>query len=187
MAKKKNRARRATKRRNAARSARGGKRPSYDVAFRQKVAEHSILHGIHAAAKEFGVSAPSVTTWRKAFGINRRTKKAAQAGRKVALAPAASSGDREGRGYSESFRREVAEYSILSGIQSAAKKYKVSSPSVTNWRKAFGITRQSKRNALAKVSQGGAVASPLAPAERRELRKRFGELLRACERVIAKL
>jgi transposase-like protein len=165
----------------------GGKRPRYDVGFRQRVAEHSILHGIHAAAKEFGVSPPSVTTWRKAFGINRQTKKAAQAGRKIALAPAAAAGGRERRGYGEDFRREVADYSILNGIQSAARHYKVSMPSVTNWRKAFGITRKSKQNALASVSTGRIAAPPLAKGDRRELQKRFQEFVRAFDRVLAKL
>lgn len=177
----------ATRGANRSRGAAGKKRNRYDASYRQQVAEHSILHGIHAAAKKFGVSAPSVTTWRKYFGISRKTKKAMQAGKPVSISAPAASAGRQGRGYSADFRREVAEYSILNGIQHAAKKFKVSSPSVTNWRKSFGIDRRRKEQALAAASTGAAAAPRLGKAEKRDLKKHFDAFVKAFDRLIEKI
>jgi transposase len=164
--------------------------------MRKKVAEFSILHGIHAAAEKFGVSAPSVTNWRKAYGITRETKKAAKTGRRVKLAtPTRSTGSAGRTGYPEEFRREVADFSILHGIQQAAQRFNVSAPSVTNWRRAFGITRAHKREALASVTRtasgtrrgpaGGGVSLP--KGELRQVRKQLDQAFRALDRLLAKL
>jgi transposase-like protein len=170
--------------RNRGRRTAGG-RNRYSEEVRREVAEFSILNGIHAAAKKFGVSPPSVTNWRKSLGISRATKRAAQG----KLAPAGSRGAaavRAGRGYSEDFRREVADYSIVNGIQNAAKKFKISPPSVTNWRRAFGITRAQKRQALASIASTPAAARVPA-GDLRDVRKKLDSAFRALDRLLAKL
>ncbi len=206
MAKKKRRTSRAKKRplarkqskRTAKKSTKTGRtraqRPAaalknrYSEEYRRSVAEHSILHGIHAAAKKFGVSAPSVTNWRKALGITRATKRAAQAGKQVKISRTARTIRGEGRGYSEQYRREVADYSIINGIQRAAKQYQVSAPSVTSWRKNFGITRASKAKAIASISSSATSGSPrIAKGEVREVRKKLDGAFRALDRLLGKL
>ena len=166
---------------------RGGGRKRYSEEQRREVAEYSIVHGIHAAAKKFGVSAPSVTNWRKAYGITRATKRKALSGHTVQLkAPAGrrSSGGRAG--YPEELRREVADYSILHGIQAAAKKYKVSAPSVTNWRRQFGINRSTKAQALAAVDEVSTTTS-LPKSEIRQVRRQLEQAFRAIDDLLSKL
>ena len=165
-----------------------GGRVTYSEEMRREVAEYSILHGIHAAAKKYSVSAPSVTNWRKAYGITRATKRAAQSGRKprVAAKPQRSGAGRVG--YPESLRREVAEYSIVHGIQAAAKQYSVSAPSVTNWRKTFGITRADKVAALSRAANapsGG--ASRFKKGDVEKVRKHFEQAFRSLDQLLAKL
>ena len=186
---KKTTSKKRTSKKGATRKKSAAGRVRYSAETQREVAEYSILHGIHAAAKKFGVSAPSVTNWRKAFGINRDTKRAAQSGKRVQLAtPRASSGSAGRAGYPEDFRREVADYSILHGIQQAAKKFKVSAPSVTNWRRSFGITRAHKREALASVSHAApAVSASLPKGEVRQVRKQLDQAFRSLDRLLAKL
>lgn len=167
-----------------------GGRPRYSESKRREVAEYSIVNGIHAAAKKYGVSAPSVTNWRRALGITRDTKKAALAGRtpKISAKPIAKKAAGR-RGYDNAFRREVADYSILNGIQNAAKQYKVSAPSVTNWRREFGITRASRKKALASIGKGTAQrASAAVPTkEVRAVRSQLDKAFRALDDLLAKL
>jgi transposase len=167
------------------RARRAGSRTRYSEKVRREVADFSILNGIHAAAKKYGVSAPSVTNWRKSFGINRATKRAAQGKNGAAAAPRAA-GERRGRGYTPDFRREVADYSIVNGIQSAAKKFKISAPSVTNWRRALGITRADKRKALDSIS-AARPANRVPAGDLRDVRKKLDGAFRALDRLLAKL
>jgi hypothetical protein len=141
-------------------------------------------HGIHATAEKFGVSTPSVTNWRRAYGITRETKKRALSGQPVFLADAGEAAS--GRGYSEAFRRDVAEYSILHGIQAAAEKFSVSAPSVTNWRRKFGINRGTKAAAIAAVAEGPSPAG-IRKSEIRALRRQFEQALDSLDRLLAKL
>lgn len=135
----------------------GNRAAAYPPEFRRKVAEYSLKHGIARASEKFGVSTPSVTNWRRSYGINREMKKKVLAGKSVKVPKnpkkvTRSSSDRPR--YSEQLRREIADYSVLHGIQGAAARYGVSSPSVTNWRREFGINRQTKKDRAKMVSNG---------------------------------
>lgn len=195
MAKKRKKKRSSSPQRGAAKTSKkkrarsSGGRVTYSEDMRREVAEYSILHGIHAAAKKYSVSAPSVTNWRKAYGITRATKQAAQAGKKprVAASPKRSGAGRVG--YPEPLRREIAEYSIVHGIQAAAKAYSVSAPSVTNWRKAFGITRADKVAALARGAAPAAAPakSRFTKSEVQRVRKHFDQAFRSLDQLLAKL
>ncbi|HIA27920.1 MAG TPA: hypothetical protein EYN79_07350 [Planctomycetes bacterium] len=160
---------------------------SYTPEFRRKVAEYSLVHGISRASDKFGVSTPSVTNWRRSYGINREMKKKILAGKrvKVPVKPVTVRRSAEGRPrYSDQLRREVAEYSVLQGIQGAAVRYQVSAPSVTNWRREFGITRQTKKDLVKKMPGGVAGGGNASQKKLRQLRK---QTLRALETIDALL
>lgn len=173
----------AAKKRGSKRSGSPSRR-TYTEDERREIAEFSITNGIHATAEKFGVSTPSVTNWRRAYGITRETKKRALSGQPVYLAEAGEAAS--GRGYSEAFRRDVAEYSILHGIQAAAEKFSVSAPSVTNWRRKFGINRGTKAAAIAAVAEGPSPAG-IRKSEIRALRRQFEQALDSLDRLLAKL
>ncbi|MBT7105177.1 MAG: hypothetical protein HN940_12885 [Planctomycetes bacterium] len=123
-------------------------RPQYSDAFRRKVVQFSVINGIVTAAEKYSVSTPSVTNWRKLYGVSRQTKVAAIEGRAVKIAKTPlpkSQRVATGRKFSPTFRKEVAEFSISEGVARTADRFGVSTPSVTNWRREFGITRQSRR------------------------------------------
>jgi transposase-like protein len=133
-------------------------RPQYSEAFRRKVVQFSVKNGIVTAAEKFAVSTPSVTNWRKLYGVSRQTKVAAIEGRgvKIAKKPLPKSQRvSTGRKFSPTFRKEVAEFSISEGVARTADRFGVSTPSVTNWRREFGINRQSRQEWLKENSKNG--------------------------------
>ncbi|MDE0958442.1 MAG: hypothetical protein OSB12_07385 [Planctomycetota bacterium] len=133
-------------------------RPHYSEAFRRKVVQFSVINGIVTAAEKFAVSTPSVTNWRKLYGVSRETKVAAIGGRRVKIAKKPlpkSQRVTTGRKFSPTFRKEVAEFSISEGVARTADRFGVSTPSVTNWRREFGITRQSRQKWLKENSKNG--------------------------------
>ncbi len=90
-------------------SPRRGARPKYSESFRHKVVKYSIKNGIARAADRFEVSTPSVTNWRKLYGVTRKTKIQAEKGQKISLPkqPIPKQERRStGRKYSAQFRRE---------------------------------------------------------------------------------
>ncbi len=133
-------------------------RPQYSEAFRRKVVQFSVKNGIVTAAEKFEVSTPSVTNWRKLYGVSRETKVAAIEGKgvKIAKKPLPKSQRvSTGRKFSPTFRKEVAEFSISEGVARTAGRFGVSTPSVTNWRREFGINRQSREDWLKENSKNG--------------------------------
>ena len=134
------------------------RRPQYSEAFRRKVVQFSVKNGIVTAAEKFAVSTPSVTNWRKLYGVSRETKVAAIEGKgvKIAKKPLPKSQRvSTGRKFSPTFRKEVAEFSISEGVARTAGRFGVSTPSVTNWRREFGINRQSREDWLKENSKNG--------------------------------
>ena len=133
-------------------------RPQYSDAFRRKVVQFSVKNGIVTAAEKYSVSTPSVTNWRKLYGVSRETKVAAIAGKGVKIAKKPLPKNQRvttGRKFSPTFRKEVAEFSISEGVARTADRFGVSTPSVTNWRREFGITRQSRHEWLKENSKNG--------------------------------
>ena len=111
---------------------------------------YSVKNGIIAAADKFDVSTPSVTNWRKNFGVTRATKEAARGGKKVVLPnkPLAKPAPSGRKNYPIAFREEVARFSALEGVERTALRFGVSAPSVTNWRREFGINRETRTQML---------------------------------------
>ncbi|NCF55427.1 MAG: hypothetical protein GWP41_04075 [Planctomycetia bacterium] len=126
------------------------KRNTYSDAFRRKVVTFSVKNGIVAAAQKFDVSPPSVTNWRKDFGVTRATKEAATQGKKLNIPqhPNKNHAPSGRKNYSDSFREEVANFSALEGVEKTAIRFGVSAPSVTNWRREFGVNRQMRAELL---------------------------------------
>ncbi|HIG04744.1 MAG TPA: hypothetical protein EYQ08_03305 [Planctomycetes bacterium] len=155
-------------------------RPQYSEVFRRKVVQFSVKNGIVTAADKFAVSTPSVTNWRKLYGVSRETKVAAIGGMRVKIAKKPlpkSQRVTTGRQFSPTFRKEVAEFSIREGVARTADRFGVSTPSVTNWRREFGINRQSRQEWLKENSKNGAQRK--GTPSRRELealRKKLGNL-----------
>ena len=107
-----------------------------------------------AVGEKFSVSTPSVTNWRKDFGVTRATKEAAVSGKKVVLPekPLSKPVPAGRKNYPDAFREEVARFSALEGIEKTALRFGVSSPSVTNWRREFGINRETREEILKEQS-----------------------------------
>ena len=139
-----------TKNKPKSKSVKTARKKSYTDAFRRKVVTYSVKNGIIAAAEKFSVSTPSVTNWRKDFGVTRATKEAAAAGEKVVLPekPVSKPAPSGRKNYPETFREEVARFSALEGVEKTAIRFGVSAPSVTNWRREFGINRQTREKIL---------------------------------------
>lgn len=137
---------RKTKARAKSKSKKILRKNSYTDAFRRKVVTYSVKNGIIAAAEKFSVSTPSVTNWRKDFGVTRATKEAAFAGKKVNLPekPVSKPVPSGRKNYPQTFREEVARFSALEGVEKTAIRFGVSAPSVTNWRREFGINRETR-------------------------------------------
>ncbi|MDE0961229.1 MAG: hypothetical protein OSB09_10650 [Planctomycetota bacterium] len=138
-------------------------------------------NGIVNAAEKFGVSTPSVTNWRRTYGVTRETKVNANKGGAVKISakpiPAAQR-ITTARRFTGAFRKEVAEFSISEGVARTAQRFGVSTPSVTNWRREFGINRQSRQKWLQLQSDNG--IQKLAPANRREIeimKKRLNQVV----------
>ena len=155
-------------------------RPQYSEAFRRKVVSYSVPHGIAAAAEKYNVSTPSVTNWRKLYGVSRALKLEVAKGKKMKLpkSPITSAKQAElGRRYSPGFKREVAEFSALEGITKTASRFGVSVPSVTNWRREFGISRKTKTRLLAQGRERE--VATVKPPSRKEIQSIRDQLLKA--------
>ncbi len=165
-------------------ASRRGARPNYSESFRRKVVKFSIKNGIARAAARFEVSTPSVTNWRKLYGVTRKTKARAQIGQKISL-PKQPIPKKErattGRKYSPQFRREVAEFSILEGVVSTAMRFGVSTPSVTNWRREFGITRSTRAKRTRNGLPGKSTGSGLTRQQVKAIKKNLVQALQCIE------
>ena len=170
-------------------SPRRGARPKYSDSFRHKVVSYSIKNGIARAAARFEVSTPSVTNWRKLYGVTRTTKARAEDGQKITLPkhpiPKKERGS-TGRKYSAQFRREVAEFSILEGVVSTAQRFGVSTPSVTNWRREFGINRSTKAKRARKNMQGNSTGRGMTRLQINAIKKKLVQSLRLIDQWIEK-
>ncbi len=158
---------------------------SYPPEFRRKVAEYSLKHGISRASEKFGVSTPSVTNWRRSYGINREMKQKMLAGKTVRVPrnpKKVISGNSDRPRYSEQLRMEIAEYSILHGIQGAAVRYGVSSPSVTNWRREFGINRKTKKDRIKMMPSG--VSQRISEKDLRRIRNQTRKALETIDALL---
>ena len=163
----------AKRRQSKVKAQKSSRKKSYSDAFRRKVVTYSVKNGIIAAAEKFEVSTPSVTNWRKDFGVTRATKEAAVSGEKIVLPEKplrkpASSGRKN---YPAAFREEVARFSALEGIEKTALRFGVSSPSVTNWRREFGINRET-REKIRKEQKKLGIDNDRAPGKKEVLRVR---------------
>ena len=170
-------------------SPRRGARPKYSEKFRHKVVKYSIKNGIARAADRFEVSTPSVTNWRKLYGVTRKTKIRAEKGQKISLPkqPIPKQERRStGRKYSAQFRREVAEFSVLEGVVSTAQRFGVSTPSVTNWRREFGINRSTKAKRARKNMQGNAAGRGMTRLQINAIKKKLVQSLRLIDQWIEK-
>ncbi len=117
---------------------------SIDPKVREKCVIHSVKSSIHQAAKEFGVSVPSVTNWRKQMGVTKDTELVRG---KLPEKPAQTDESEPTVAiYPESLRKAVVKYSVKHGVHGAAETFDVSPASVTNWRRELGVTRADKAN-----------------------------------------
>ncbi len=161
---------------NSRGSAKNNARPKYSDAFRRKVVTYSVRNGIAQAADKFEVSTPSVTNWRKSYGVTRATRSSALNGEKIQIrkTPLKKSNDSASptRRYLPEYRRQVAEFSVMVGVLRTAELFKVSAPSVTNWRREFGITRETakQKNKHRQAGASGLSETPKS-SELRRVRK----------------
>ena len=119
-----------------------GRKNSYTDAFRRKVVTYSVKNGIIAVADKFSVSTPSVTNWRKDFGVTRATKRRRRSKGGLPKKPVSKP--------VPSGRKNIRIPSVrkwpfpLLRVEKTAIRFGVSAPSVTNWRREFGINRETR-------------------------------------------
>lgn len=168
----------------------GLRKKSYTDSFRRKVVTYSVKNGIIAAAEKYSVSTPSVTNWRKDFGVTRATKEAAVSGKKVVLPekPLSKPVPAGRKNYPDAFREEVARFSALEGIEKTALRFGVSSPSVTNWRREFGINRETREEILKEQEKLGInLERPPGKKEIQRVRKHVERSLELIDNLLAKM
>ena len=168
-------------------SAKESRKRSYTDAFRRKVVTYSVKNGIIAAAEKFDVSTPSVTNWRKDFGVTRATKEAAVAGKKVVLPekPVSKPSAVGRKNFPLAFRQEVARFSALEGGEKTAFRFGVSAPSVTNWRREFGVNRDTRTQILKEREEMGlSNEKAVGKKELLKLRKQVQRSLDALDKII---